>query len=113
MYHNNKKNKILTEKPTYEKKTTMQKIMTLMEENSDRTNGRRDIQYTWIARIDTVKRSIQPKQSVDSMQFLSNNQWYFSENQNKTFTICMQKIKTMTSKRELEKEKHSWSSQAP
>ena len=58
---------------------------TLMKEIKDDTNRWRDILCSWIGRINTVKRTIHPKQSTDSMQFLSNYQWHFSQNWNKNF----------------------------
>ena len=43
-------------------------------------NRWRNIPCSWIRRINIVKMSIHPKQSIDSMQSLSSYQWYFSEN---------------------------------
>ena len=50
-------------------------------------------------------------QSSDSMQSLSNCQWPFSQNENKTFTIHMETQKTLNSQSSLEKEEWSWRNQ--
>ena len=55
----------------------------LMKEIKEDTNRWRNIPYSWIRRINIVKMSILPKQSIDSMESLSSYQRYFSENQNK------------------------------
>ena len=52
----------------------------LMKEIKDDTNWWRNIPFSWIRRINTVKRVYYPKQSTDSMQSLSSSQRYFSEN---------------------------------
>ena len=52
---------------------------TLMKEIKEDTNRWRNIFFcSWIRRINTVKMN--PKQSIDSMQSLSNYQLYFLEN---------------------------------
>ena len=53
---------------------------TLMKEIKDDTNRERNIPYSWIGRINIVKMSNYPKQSIYSMQSLSNYQYYFSKN---------------------------------
>ena len=56
---------------------------TPMKEIKDDTDRWRNIPRSWIGRINVVKMSILPKQSIYSMQFLSNYQWYFSQKENK------------------------------
>ena len=46
-----------------------------------------------------------PKQSTDSMQSISNYQWYFPGTKTKIFTICMETQKTPNSQNNLEEEK--------
>ena len=53
---------------------------TLMKEIKEDTNRWRNIPYSWIGRINIIKMSIPPKQSIDLMQSLSSYQWYFSQN---------------------------------
>ena len=48
-----------------------------------------------------------PKQSTDSMQSISNYQWYFPGTRTKIFTICMETQKTPNSQNNLEEEKWS------
>ena len=53
---------------------------TLMKEIKDDTNSWKNIPCSWIRRINVVKISINPKQSIDSMQSLSSYQQYLSQN---------------------------------
>ena len=53
---------------------------TLMKEIKDDTNRWRNIPCLWIGRINILKISILPKESIDSVQSLSSYQWYFSQN---------------------------------
>ena len=53
---------------------------TLVKEIKEDTNRWRNIPYSWIGRLNIVKMSYYPKQSIDSMQSLSSYQQYFSEN---------------------------------
>ena len=58
------------------------------------------------------KWSYCPKQSIDSMQSLSNYLMaFFTELEQKNFTICMETQKTPDSKSNLEKEEWSWRNQ--
>ena len=45
----------------------------------------KNISCSWFERLIVVKMNILPKQSTDSMQFLSNYQWYSSQSYNKEF----------------------------
>ena len=69
--------------PKETKDLSIENYRTLMREIQDYTNRWRNISRSWIRRINTVKMSILSKQSIDSMQFLSSYQWYFSQNWNK------------------------------
>ena len=53
---------------------------TLMKEIKHDINRWRNIPCSWIGRINTVKMTILPKASTDSMQSLSNYQWHSSQN---------------------------------
>ena len=53
---------------------------TLMKGIKGDTNSWRNISCSWIRRINIMKISIYPKQSIDSTQSPSWYQWYFSEN---------------------------------
>ena len=56
--------------------------------------------------------TILPKQSTDSMQFLSNYQWHFSQNGNKKFfDLYGNTQKTLNGQMNLEKEEWNWRSQ--
>ena len=66
--------------PKEKKDLYIENYKTLMKEIKDNTNRWRNIPCSWIRRINIVKMSILPKQSIDSMQSLSSYQWYFSEN---------------------------------
>ena len=77
---------------------------TLMKEIKEDTNRWRNIPCSWIGRINIVKRSILPKQSIDSMQSLSSYQRYFHRARTNNFTICMEIQKTLNSQSNLGKE---------
>ena len=53
---------------------------TLMKEIKGDTNRWRDIPCSWNRRLNTVKMTLLPKQSIDSVQSLLNYKWYFSQN---------------------------------
>ena len=66
--------------PKETKDLYIENYKTLMKEIKDDTIRWRNIPSLWVGRINTVKMSIPPKQSIDSMQSLSSYQWYFSQN---------------------------------
>ena len=66
--------------PEETKDLYIEKYKTLMKEIKEDTNRWRNIPCSWIGRINIVKMTILPKQSIDSMQSLSSYQWYFSQN---------------------------------
>ena len=53
-----------------------------------------------------------PEQSTDSIQFLSNWQWHFSENHNKKLYNLYENRKSPNSQSNVEKAKQSWRNQA-
>ena len=65
---------------TNRQKIYMQKTMTLVKKIKDDTNKWRDIPCSWIEELILWKWLYYPKQSTDSMQSLSNDQWYVSQN---------------------------------
>ena len=69
-----------TNLPKETKNTYIEKYKTLMKEIKGGTKRWRNTPCLWIGRINIVKMSIPPKQSIDSMQSLSNYQRYFSQN---------------------------------
>ena len=66
--------------PKETKDLYVENYKTLMKEIKEDTNRWRNIPCSWIGRINIVKMSIYPKQSIDSMQSLSSYQQYFSQN---------------------------------
>ena len=65
--------------PKETKDLYIENYKTLVKEIKEDTNTWRNIPCSWIRRINIVKMNILRKQSIDSMQSLSNYQWYFSE----------------------------------
>ena len=66
--------------PKERKVLYIENYKTLMKGIKGDTNSWRNISCSWIRRINIMKISIYPKQSIDSTQSPSRYQWYFSEN---------------------------------
>ena len=52
---------------------------TLKKEVEEHANKWKCIACSWIGRISIIKMSIHPKQSINSMEFLSKYQWHISQ----------------------------------
>ena len=65
--------------PKETKDLYIENYKTLLKEIKEDTKRWRNILCSWIKRINIVKMSILPKQSIDSIQSLSSYQWYFSQ----------------------------------
>ena len=65
--------------PKETKDLYIENYKTLMKEIKEDPNRWRNIPCSWIGRINIVKVSYYPMQSIDSVQSLSSYQWYFSQ----------------------------------
>ena len=76
-----------------------------MKEIKDDTNKCKNIPCSWIGKININKVVILPRQSTDSVQFLSNYKGPSSQNYKKYFKIYMETWKTTNSQSNIEKKK--------
>ena len=85
-----------------------------MREIKADTNKWKEIHVHELEELILLRCQYYPKQSTDSMQFLSYYQWHFSQNWNKkNLKIFMKIKKTLKSQNTMEKEEQMWRNDAP
>ena len=77
-----------------------------MKEIKDDTNRQRDVPCSWIGKINIVKMTILHRAIYRvSAIFIKLPMAVFHRTRTKNFTVCMETLKTSSSKNNLEKEK--------